>query len=195
MSESDQGTDFEAFVLETSAVFSRVARAEAGDPHSAEDAVQVAYMRMFRSWEKIVARSGSRAAYGSLAVKDAVIDQFRRNQRMFPAPLQELPEQESWIGIPGAPSSAWCRIGKGSPRRRPCVGVRRSRCLMASGTLRRSDGRRCVIAPGACSPEAIGPNHAPLRAHGSSAAQGRACRGPGGGSRSARSRGRSTGPG
>ncbi|MEV6731336.1 hypothetical protein [Streptomyces sp. NPDC051364] len=45
MSESDRAMDFEAFVLETSAVFSRVARAEAGDLHSAEDAVQVAYLR------------------------------------------------------------------------------------------------------------------------------------------------------
>ncbi|MFD6381252.1 hypothetical protein ACFWFS_30435 [Streptomyces albidoflavus] len=65
MTEPDRGTDFEAFVLETSAAFSRVARAEAdGDLHSAEDAVQVAYMRMFTSWEKIVARPGNRAAYG-----------------------------------------------------------------------------------------------------------------------------------
>ncbi|MEU7154589.1 sigma-70 family RNA polymerase sigma factor [Streptomyces sp. NPDC039022] len=102
MSEAEKGTDFEAFVLETSAAFSRVAQAEAGDLHSAEDAVQIAYMRMFRSWEKIVTRPGNRAAYGRLAVKNAVIDQFRRNQRMIPAPLQELPEQESQIGIPDA---------------------------------------------------------------------------------------------
>ncbi|MEV0957925.1 sigma-70 family RNA polymerase sigma factor [Streptomyces sp. NPDC049951] len=102
MSEADQGTDFEAFVLETSAVFSRVARAEAGGLHSAEDAVQTAYMRMFTSWEKIVARPGNRAAYGRIAVKNAVKDQFRRNRRVSPAPLQELPEQESRIGIPDA---------------------------------------------------------------------------------------------
>ncbi|MFD8731625.1 MULTISPECIES: RNA polymerase sigma factor [unclassified Streptomyces] len=102
MSEADQGTDFEAFVLETSAVFSRVARAEAGDPHSAEDAVQIAYMRMFTSWEKIVARPGNRTAYGRIAVKNAVKDQFRRNRHVSPAPLQELPEQESRIGIPDA---------------------------------------------------------------------------------------------
>jgi RNA polymerase sigma-70 factor (ECF subfamily) len=103
VTQPDQGTDFEAFVLETSAVFSRVAQAEAGgDLHSAEDAVQVAYMRMFTSWEKIVARPGNRAAYGRTAVKHAVIDQFRRNQRVTPAPLQELPEQESRIGIPDA---------------------------------------------------------------------------------------------
>ncbi|MGW4186496.1 RNA polymerase sigma factor [Streptomyces albidoflavus] len=103
MTEPDRGTDFEAFVLETSAAFSRVARAEAdGDLHSAEDAVQVAYMRMFTSWEKIVVRPGNRAAYGRTAVKNAVIDQFRRNQRITPAPLQDLPEQESQIGIPDA---------------------------------------------------------------------------------------------
>ncbi|MFJ2102895.1 RNA polymerase sigma factor [Streptomyces anulatus] len=102
MSEADQGTDFEAFVLETSAVFSRVAQAEAGDLHSAEDAVQIAYMRMFTSWEKIVARPGNRVAYGRIAVKNAVKDQFRRNRRVSPAPLQELPEQESQIGIPDA---------------------------------------------------------------------------------------------
>ncbi|AJE38697.1 RNA polymerase sigma factor [Streptomyces nodosus] len=103
MSEADQGTDFEAFVLETSEAFSRVARAEArGDLHSAEDAVQVVYMRMFSSWEKIVAGSGNRAAYGRTAVRNAVKDQFRRSQRTISFPLQELPDQESQTGIPGA---------------------------------------------------------------------------------------------
>lgn len=103
MTEPDRGTDFEAFVLETSAAFSRVARAEAGgDLHRAEDAVQVAYMRMFTSWEKILARPGNPVAYGRTAVRNAVIDEFRRNQRMTPAPVQELPEQESKIGIPDA---------------------------------------------------------------------------------------------
>ncbi|WP_240805704.1 sigma factor [Streptomyces sp. A1547] len=95
--------DFEAFVLETSAVFSRVARAEAGDLHSAEDAVQVAYLRMFSSWEKLSARQGSLVAYGRTAVKNAVIDQFRRSQRLVPVPVQEIPEQESVTGIPDAP--------------------------------------------------------------------------------------------
>ncbi|WP_336052183.1 RNA polymerase sigma factor [Streptomyces sp. CA2R101] len=103
MTEPDRGTDFEAFVLETSEAFTRVAWAEAGgDLHRAEDAVQVAYMRMFTSWEKIVARPGNPVAYGRTAVKHAVIDQFRRNQRITPAPVQELPEQESNIGIPDA---------------------------------------------------------------------------------------------
>nr|WSW64610.1 sigma-70 family RNA polymerase sigma factor [Streptomyces sp. NBC_00998] len=102
MSEADRGMDFEAFVLETSAVFSRVARAESGDLHSAEDAVQVAYLRMFSSWEKLSARQGSLVAYGRTAVKNAVIDQFRRNQRMVSLPVQEIPEQESVTGIPDA---------------------------------------------------------------------------------------------
>ncbi|GES28455.1 sigma-70 family RNA polymerase sigma factor [Streptomyces angustmyceticus] len=103
MTEPDRGTDFEAFVLETSEAFTRVARAETGgDLHRAEDAVQVAYMRMFTSWEKIIARPGNPVAYGRTAVKHAVIDQFRRNQHMTPAPVQEMPEQESQIGIPDA---------------------------------------------------------------------------------------------
>ncbi|TXJ83359.1 sigma-70 family RNA polymerase sigma factor [Streptomyces lavendulae] len=103
MTEADRGVDFEAFVLETSAAYRRVARAEAGgDLHSAEDAVQVVYMRMFTSWEKIIARPGNPVAYGRTAVRNAVTDQFRRNQRMTPAPLQELPDQESNIGIPDA---------------------------------------------------------------------------------------------
>ncbi|MEU8717925.1 sigma-70 family RNA polymerase sigma factor [Streptomyces sp. NPDC048663] len=103
MSEADKGTDFEAFVLETSAVFARVARAEArGDLHSAEDAVQIAYMRMFSSWEKIVAKPGNRTAYGRTAVKNAVKDQFRSNRHTISFPLQELPDQESQTGIPGA---------------------------------------------------------------------------------------------
>lgn len=102
MSEADQGMGFETFVLKTSAAFSRVARAEAGDLHSAEDAVQTAYMRMYTTWEKLSEREGSLAAYGRTAVKNAVIDQFRRNGRLVSTPLQEIPERESGIGIPDA---------------------------------------------------------------------------------------------
>jgi RNA polymerase sigma-70 factor (ECF subfamily) len=76
--------------------------AAGGDLHSAEDAVQVTYMRMFTSWEEIVAQPGNRAAYGRTAVKNAVVAQFRRNQRMVLASLREMPEQESQIGIPDA---------------------------------------------------------------------------------------------
>ena len=102
MSEAEPGVDFEAFVLKTSGLFSRVARLEAGDLHSAEDAVQVVYLRMFRSWEKLSTRQGSLVAYGRTAVKNAVLDQFRRKQHLVTVPLRELPEKESDIGIPGA---------------------------------------------------------------------------------------------
>ena len=40
MSEGAPGADFESFVLDTIEAFSRLARAKAGDLHSAEDAVQ-----------------------------------------------------------------------------------------------------------------------------------------------------------
>lgn len=103
MSEGEPGgVDFEAFVLQTSEVFLRAARAKAGDPHSAEDAVQSVYLRMFQSWEKLSTRRGSLVGYGRRAVVNAVIDQFRKNQRLITAPVQELPEETSGIGIPGA---------------------------------------------------------------------------------------------
>ncbi|MFD8079342.1 RNA polymerase sigma factor [Streptomyces sp. NPDC059718] len=104
MSEAAPGADYESFVLETIEAFSRLARAKAGDLHSAQDAVQVAYLNMYRRWEEISARQGSLAAYGRTAVKNAVKDQFRRNKRMVtvPVPVHELPEIESGIGVPGA---------------------------------------------------------------------------------------------
>ncbi|GAA0452164.1 sigma-70 family RNA polymerase sigma factor [Streptomyces olivaceiscleroticus] len=102
MSEADQGVDFEAFVLETSAAFDAVARAEAGDLHSAQDAVQVVYERMFRSWERLSTNQGSLVAYGRTALKNAVKDQFRSNKKLLSVPPQELPDRESSIGIPEA---------------------------------------------------------------------------------------------
>lgn len=102
MSEAAPGADFESFVLETIEAFSRQARAEAGDPHSAEDAVQDAYLKMFRRWDQIVAGQGSLTSYGRTAVKRAVIDQFRRNKRMVTVPVHGMPETESGIGIPDA---------------------------------------------------------------------------------------------
>ncbi|MDG5808846.1 RNA polymerase sigma factor [Streptomyces ossamyceticus] len=102
MSEAAPGVDFESFVLETAEAFSRQARAQAGDLHSAQDAVQDVYLNMYRRWDKLIAGQGSLTAYGRIAVKRAVIDQFRRNKRMVTVPVHELPETESGIGIPDA---------------------------------------------------------------------------------------------
>lgn len=102
MSEAAPGADFESFVLKTIEAFSRLARVEAGDLHSAEDAVQDVYLNMYRRWATISAQEGSLTAYGRTAVKRAVIDQFRRNKRMVAVPVHELPETESGIGIPEA---------------------------------------------------------------------------------------------
>jgi RNA polymerase sigma factor (sigma-70 family) len=102
VSEAAPGADFEFFVLETIEAFSRLALVEAGDLHSAQDAVQDVYLNMYRRWEEISAQRGSLTAYGRTAVKRAVIDQFRRNKRMVTVPVHELPEMESRIGIPDA---------------------------------------------------------------------------------------------
>ncbi|MBH5338811.1 RNA polymerase sigma factor [Streptomyces pactum] len=102
MSEAAPGADFESFVLKTIEAFSRLARAQAGDPHSAEDAVQDAYLKLYRRWDQLIAGHGSLTAYGRTVVRRAVIDQFRRNKRMVLTPVRELPETESGIGIPEA---------------------------------------------------------------------------------------------
>ncbi|MFE1442923.1 RNA polymerase sigma factor [Streptomyces sp. NPDC058739] len=102
MNEGAPGADFESFVLETLEAFSRLARVEAGDLHSAEDAVQDVYLNMYRRWTTISAQQGSLTAYGRTAVKRAVIDQFRRNKRTVTVPVHEIPETESGIGIPEA---------------------------------------------------------------------------------------------
>lgn len=104
MSEAAPGADFESFVLETIEAFSRLALFRAGDLHSAEDAVQDAYLGMYRRWEEISTGQGSLTAYGYQAVKWAVADQYRKNRRR-PAvatPPHEMPEPESRIGIPDA---------------------------------------------------------------------------------------------
>jgi RNA polymerase sigma factor (sigma-70 family) len=102
VNEGAPGADFESFVLKTIEAFSRLARAQAGDLHSAQDAVQDAYLNMYRRWEKITAQQGSLTAYGRIAVKRAVIDQYRKNQRMDTVPIHEAPDTESGIGIPDA---------------------------------------------------------------------------------------------
>lgn len=102
MSEAAPGADFESFVLETIEAFSRLARTQAGDLHSAQDAVQDVYLKMYCRWDTLTAAQGSLTAYGRTAVKRAVIDQFRRNKRMLTVPVQEMPETESGIGIPEA---------------------------------------------------------------------------------------------
>lgn len=102
MSEAAPGADFESFVLETIEAFSRLAQVEAGDLHSAQDAVQDVYLSMYRRWATISTQEGSLTSYGRIAVKRAVIDQFRRNKRMVTVPVHELPEMESGIGIPEA---------------------------------------------------------------------------------------------
>ncbi|WP_259454422.1 RNA polymerase sigma factor [Streptomyces ginkgonis] len=102
MSEPEHGTDFEAFVLKTSALYYRIARAEARDLHSAEDAVQVVYMRMFARWTELSSRHGKLESYGRTAVKNAVKDQFRRNQNLVFTSPQEIPESESRSNIPDA---------------------------------------------------------------------------------------------
>ncbi|MDW4910696.1 RNA polymerase sigma factor [Streptomyces sp. ADMS] len=102
MSEAAPGADFESFVLETIEAFSRLARAQAGDLHSAQDAVQDVYLNMYRRWATISAQEGSLTAYGRTAVKRAVIDQFRRNKRTVTVQVHEMPERESGTGIPDA---------------------------------------------------------------------------------------------
>jgi RNA polymerase sigma factor (sigma-70 family) len=102
VSEAESGADFASFVRKTYDAYSRMARAEAGDPYSGDDAVQDAYLRMFRRWETISAQPGSLTAYGRTAVKRAVIDQYRKNQRSVTVLVEELPETQSPIGIPDA---------------------------------------------------------------------------------------------
>ncbi|MFC9015396.1 hypothetical protein ACFTZG_04515, partial [Streptomyces albidoflavus] len=69
MSEAAPGADFEAFVLETIEAFSRLARVEAGDLHSAEDAVQDANQKKYPRWATIAAQEGSRTPNRRTPVK------------------------------------------------------------------------------------------------------------------------------
>lgn len=101
MSEAAPGADFESFVLETIEAFSRLARAQAGDLHGAQDAVQDVYRR----WDLLTAGQGSLTAYGRTAVKRAVIDQFRRNKRMVRVLLRE---QGKYARVACQRRRCWC---------------------------------------------------------------------------------------
>lgn len=103
MSEEEPDcADFEAFVSQTRRAFLRFAQKKADNPHSAEDAVQTAYLNMFRSWDKLSGKRGSLTGYGYKAVKNAVTDQFRKCGRVAAVPMDSLLEEPSRTGIPDA---------------------------------------------------------------------------------------------
>ena len=97
-------TGFEDFVRETYEAFLRYAQYRGSDLHSAQDAVQVAYLNLFRKWETISSKSGSLSGYGRTAVRHALTDQFRRSKSGLTVfmPDHEMPERASSIGIPDA---------------------------------------------------------------------------------------------
>jgi len=92
---------FEEFFRDNCKALLQVARRNA-DPHTAEDAVQAALIQMLQRWEKLTSHDGSLAAYGRRAVKNATVDQYRKNKNTIPMPHTELPDRDSDIGIPEA---------------------------------------------------------------------------------------------
>ncbi|MEV4049457.1 hypothetical protein [Streptomyces sp. NPDC049744] len=51
------------------------------------------YLNMYRRWEELSTRQGSLTVYGRMAVKNAVISQFRKNRRMVPARYRNCPNR------------------------------------------------------------------------------------------------------
>lgn len=101
MTGDENWPGFEDFFREYRKEYLRVARRRA-DPHTAEDAVQAALVQMLNRWETLTAREGSLAAYGRQAVRNATVDQYRKNKNTIPMPVTEMPERDSDIGIPEA---------------------------------------------------------------------------------------------
>ncbi|MFI0862234.1 RNA polymerase sigma factor [Streptomyces smyrnaeus] len=101
MNSNEAWPGFEEFFRDNREAFMRVARRNA-DAHTAEDAVQAALTQMLQRWEKLTSCDGSLAAYGRRAVKNATVDQHRKNKKTVPMPHSELPNPGSDIGLPDA---------------------------------------------------------------------------------------------
>ena len=82
--------EFKEYVAGQSLALRRTAYLMCGDWHQAEDLVQTALLRLYRSWSK-VQRSDSRDAYVRQVLVRCLIDERRRSWRR-ERPFAELPE-------------------------------------------------------------------------------------------------------
>lgn len=82
--------EFKEYVAAQSLALRRTAYLMCGDWHQAEDLVQTALLRLYRSWSK-VQRSDSRDAYVRQVLVRCLIDERRRGWRR-ERPFAELPE-------------------------------------------------------------------------------------------------------
>jgi RNA polymerase sigma-70 factor (sigma-E family) len=82
--------EFKEYVAAQSLALRRTAYLMCGDWHQAEDLVQTALLRLFRSWSK-VQRSDSRDAYVRQVLVRCLIDERRRGWRR-ERPFAEMPE-------------------------------------------------------------------------------------------------------
>jgi RNA polymerase sigma factor (sigma-70 family) len=82
--------EFKEYVAARSLALRRTAYLMCGDWHQAEDLVQTALLRLYRSWSK-VQRSDSRDAYVRQVLVRCLIDERRRSWRR-ERPFAELPE-------------------------------------------------------------------------------------------------------
>ncbi|MBS2539656.1 SigE family RNA polymerase sigma factor [Catenulispora sp. NF23] len=82
--------EFKEYAAAQSLALRRTAYLMCGDWHQAEDLVQTALLRLYRSWSK-VQRSGSRDAYVRQVLVRCLIDERRRSWRR-ERPFAELPE-------------------------------------------------------------------------------------------------------
>jgi RNA polymerase sigma-70 factor (sigma-E family) len=82
--------EFKEYVAAQSLALRRTAYLMCGDWHQAEDLVQTALLRLYRSWSK-VQRSDSRDAYVRQVLVRCLIDERRRGWRR-ERPFAEMPE-------------------------------------------------------------------------------------------------------
>ena len=82
--------EFKEYVAAQSLALRRTAYLMCGDWHQAEDLVQTALLRLYRSWSK-VQRSDSRDAYVRQVLVRVLIDERRRGWRR-ERPFAEMPE-------------------------------------------------------------------------------------------------------
>lgn len=92
MRTSDRDDEFRDFVLEERAQLVRAATVlSAGDPHLAEDLVQIALTRIYVAWPRI--RGSNVIAYARRVLVNALIDEKRRPAAKRERNVAEVPDQ------------------------------------------------------------------------------------------------------
>ncbi|GAA0572087.1 SigE family RNA polymerase sigma factor [Kribbella sandramycini] len=118
--------EYVEFVAAASGALRRTAYLVCGDWHRADDVVQDALCKLYRSWAKID-RDGNPLAYARRTVVNAALDSGRRPWRR-EVPTVDLPTDQLWDADPATGHAerdeVLAALTRLAPRQRACVVLR-----------------------------------------------------------------------